>query len=218
MTGEETGIAVGLKVVLVTADGEIVEHPRRYQKAERPLANAQRRVSRRKKGGKRRTKALKLLARAQQQVPRQRSDCHQKTALALVREDDTLYLEDLQARTLSRRPQATPDGNGGDRHTGAAHKAGLNNAIHDAGGYAFRRIRPCQAAWAGKRVEAVPPASTTQDCSGCGERVYKRLSVRTHVCTNCGLMLDRDETAARTIRRAGQARQALPWPVAASVA
>jgi transposase len=29
--------------------------------------------------------------------------------------------------------------------------------------------------------------------------------VRTHVCTNCGLVLDRDETAARTIPWAGQA-------------
>jgi putative transposase len=35
------------------------------------------------------------------------------------------------------------------------------------------------------------------------------LSVRTHVCPSCGLVLDRDENAARNIRRAGQARQAL---------
>jgi putative transposase len=218
LTGQETGIDVGLKVFLVTADGEIVENPRRYRKAERQLAKAQRRVSRRKKGGKRRKKAVKLLARAHQKVQRQRRDFHQKTALALVREYDTIYLEDLQARNLSRRPQATPDGNGGYLHNGAAQKAGLNKSINDAGWYAFRRILTCKAEWAGKRVEAVPPAFTTQDCSGCGERVYKSLSVRTHVCTNCGLMLDRDENAALNILRAGQARQALTWPVAASVA
>jgi transposase len=135
-----------------------------------------------------------------------------------VREYDTIYLEDLQAPNLSRRPQATPDGNGGYLHNGAAQKAGLNKSINDAGWYAFRRILTCKAEWAGKRVEAVPPAYTTQDCSGCGERVYKSLSVRTHVCTNCGLMLDRDENAALNILRAGQARQALTWPVAASVA
>jgi putative transposase len=218
LTGNETGIDVGLKVFLVTADGAIVENPRHYRKAEKQLAKAQRRVSRRKKGGKRRKKAVKLLARAHQKVQRQRTDVHHKTALSLLHTYDTIYLEDLQVRNLSRRPEPTPDGNGGHLKNGASRKAGLNMSINDAGWYAFRCILTCKAAWAGKRVEAVPPAYTTQDCSGCGERVYKSLSVRTHVCTNCGLILDRDENAAQNILRAGQARQARTWPVAASVA
>jgi transposase len=51
---------------------------------------------------------------------------------------------------------------------------------------------------------------TTQDCSGCGYRVKKSLSMRTHVCPSCGLVLDRDQNAARNIldsalRTAGQA-------------
>src|ERR1700746_1602069 len=66
-------------------------------------------------------------------------------------------------------------------------------------------ILASKAEWAGKRVEAVPPAYTSQDCSGCGERVEKSLSVRTHVCPSCGLKLDRDENAARNIQWAGQA-------------
>ncbi len=52
--GRETGIDVGLKVFLITADGGSVENPRHYRKAERQLAKAQRRVARRKKGSKRR--------------------------------------------------------------------------------------------------------------------------------------------------------------------
>jgi putative transposase len=56
-------------------------------------------------------------------------------------------------------------------------------------------------------VLAVPPAFTSQDCSGCGERVPKSLSVRTHVCPACGLVLDRDENAAKNILRAGQAHR-----------
>jgi putative transposase len=58
--------------------------------------------------------------------------------------------------------------------------------------------------YAGKRAEAVNPAYTTQDCSGCGARIEKSLSVRTHVCTTCGLILDRDENAARNILWRGQ--------------
>jgi putative transposase len=60
----------------------------------------------------------------------------------------------------------------------------------------------------------VPPAFTSQDCSGvlpdgsrCTQRVAKSLSVRAHVCPSCGLVLDRDENAAKNILRAGQARQ-----------
>src|SRR5260370_22156844 len=74
---------------------------------------------------------------------------------------------------------------------------------------AFRSILEAKAAWAGRRVVAVPPAFTSQDCSGCGERVPKSLSVRTHVCTNCGLVMDRDENAAKNIQRAGQALRGL---------
>jgi putative transposase len=85
LTGNTTGIDVGLKVFLVTADGEIVENPRQYRKAEKQLAKAQRRVSRRKKGSKRRQKAVKLLARKHQKVRRQRTDFHHKTALYLLR-------------------------------------------------------------------------------------------------------------------------------------
>jgi putative transposase len=225
-TGHETGIDVGLKVFLISADGDTVQSPRQNRKAEKQLAKANRRVSRRKKGSKRRKKAVQLLARKHQKVRRQRTDFHHKTALYLLRTYDIIYLEDLQIRNMNRRPAPRPDGTGGYEHNGASRKAGLNKSIQDAGWYAFRRILTCKAAWAGKRVQAVLPAFTTQDCSGCGERVYKSLSVRTHVCNNCGLILDRDENAALNIlvagqagkHRAGQARQALTWPDGASVA
>jgi len=182
------------------------------------VKQAQRGVSRRTKGSKRWRKAVHQCAQNHQKAKRHRSDFDHKTALALVREYDVLYLEDLQIRNMSRRPAPIPDGNGGYEHNGASRKAGLNKSIHDAGWYAFRRILACKAAWAGKRVEAIPPQNTTQDCSGCGERIYTSLSVRTHVCTNCGLVMDRDANAALNMLRAGQARQARTWVDAPSVA
>jgi transposase len=48
-------------------------------------------------------------------------------------------------------------------------------------------------------VLAVEPAWTSQECSGCGSVVEKPLSVRTHVCPSCGLVLDRDQNAALNI-------------------
>jgi putative transposase len=206
-TGEETGIDLGLKVFLITAEGETVENPRHYRKAERKLKKAQRRVARRKKGSKRRKKAVQWLAKRHHKVRRQRTDFHHKTSLALVRVYDTIYLEDLQITNLSKRPAPKPDGNGGYLQKGASQKAGLNKSIQDAGWAQFRTILEGKAACAGHRVIAVPPAYTSQDCSGCGERVEKSLSVRTHVCSSCGLILDRDENAARNIQWLGQSLQ-----------
>jgi len=209
-TGQETGIDVGLKAFLITAGGEMVENPRHYRNAEKALQTAQRRVSRRKKGSKRRRKAAQVLAKKHQTVQRQRHDFHHKTALNLVRQFDTIYLEDLQVKNLSRRPKAIPDENGGYEHNGASKKAGLNKSIHHAGWAQFRSILEGKAAYTGRRVVAVPPAYTSQDCSGCGKRVEKSLSVRTHVCTTCGVVLDRDQNAAKNIQWLGQSLAGSP--------
>src|SRR5690242_19110054 len=92
-TGRETGIDVGLKVFLITAEGERVANPRQYRKAEKALKKVQKRVARRTKGSKRRQKAVHVLSKQHQQVRRQRRDFHHKTALALVRQYDVIYYE-----------------------------------------------------------------------------------------------------------------------------
>ena len=158
---------------------------------------------------------MKLLAKKHQHVRWQRTDFHHKTALTLVRQYDVIYVEAIQPANLSRRPAPVPDGNGGYLPNGASAKVGLNKSIQDAGWGRFLNILACKAAWAGKRVEVVSPAFTTQDCSRCGERKQKSLSVRPHVCTNCGLVLDRDENAARNIQWAGQALRGVPTLVGA---
>jgi putative transposase len=212
-TGQETGIDVGLKVFLITADGTSVENPRHYRTAEKALRKAQRRVARRKKGSKRRKKAVKFLAKTHQKIQRQRRDFHHKTARILLQQYDVIYLEDLQVRNLVR-----------NHH--------LAKSISDASWRQFRTILEGKAAYASRRVIAVPPAFTSQDCSGvlldgsrCPERVQKSLSMRTHVCPRCGLVLDRDENAARNIlrlgreqqRREGHSRQTLTWADTPSV-
>jgi putative transposase len=104
LTGRETGIDVGLKVLLVPADGEPVPNPRYYRKGEKQLAKAHKRVSRRTKGSKRWWKAVGNCAKRHLKVKRQRRDFHHKTALDLLRQYDTISLEDLQVRNLVRNP------------------------------------------------------------------------------------------------------------------
>jgi putative transposase len=206
LTGEQTGIDLGLESFATLADGTQVANPRIFRVAERHLRRAQRRVSRRTRGSHRRRKAVHLLARAHQRVRRARADFHHKTALALVRQYDTLYHEDLQTANMLR-----------NHH--------LAKSIADAGWSGFLRTLSCKAADAGKTVVAVPPAYTSQACSGCGVLVYKGLSIRWHLCPDCGTSLHRDHNAAKNILRVGterrglgQSPQARTWPVGASVA
>jgi putative transposase len=205
-TGQETGIDLGLESFAALADGTMLHNPRCYHKAEAYLRRCQRRVARRKKGSNRRRKAVKLLARAHQKIRRQRRDFHHKTALALVRQYDAIYHEGLRTANMLK-----------NHH--------LAKSIGDAGWSQFLSILSFKAACAGRSVVAVPPAYTSQACSGCGVIVAKGLSVRWHQCPECETSLHRDHNAARNVLRlgrqrsgAGQAPQAPTRPAGASVA
>jgi putative transposase len=173
------------KTVTISKEADGWCSPGWYRRTERALKTAQRRVSRRKQGSNRRRKAVTLLAKAHQKVRRQRQDFHHKTALALVREHDVVYHEDLQTANMVK-----------NHH--------LAKSISDAGWAAFLTILTYKAACAGRRVVAVNPAFTSQRCSGCGVLVQKGLSVRWHRCPDCGTSLHRDHNAAKNIERLGQ--------------
>jgi putative transposase len=205
-TRQETGIDLGLESFATLADGTMIHNPRCYRKAEAYLRRCARRVARRKKGSHRRRKAVKLLARAHLKVKRQRQDFFHKEALSLVRAYDTIYYEDLQTAHLLK-----------NHH--------LAKPIADAGWSGFLSILSFKAACASRSAEAVPPAYTSQACSGCGVLVSKGLSVRWHECPECGTSLHRDHNAALNIlalgkkqRGAGRALQALTWVDPPSVA
>jgi len=55
----------------------------------------------------------------------------------------------------------------------------------------------------GKTFVRVPPRGTTQECSRCGATVHKTLRDRVHNCPYCGLVMDRDENAAKNILARG---------------
>jgi putative transposase len=188
-TGQETGIDLGLEAFATTSTGERIFHPGWYRKAERALKTAQRRVARRKKGSARRRKAVGLLACAHLKVKRQRQDFHHKVALRLAQQNDAIYHEDLQTANMVR-----------NHH--------LAKSISDAGWSQFLSILSAKAAWAGRTVVAVPPAYTSQTCSGCGVLVHKGLSVRWHACPDCGTSLHRDHNAAKNILRLGREERA----------
>ncbi len=187
LTDQETGIDLGLESFATLADGSPIANPRIFRVAELNLKRAQRRVSRRVKGSHRRRKAVVLLAKAHQHVHNQRRNFHHQEACKLVQQYDVIYHEDLRVRNLVQN------------HS-------LAKSIADAGWSAFLAILTFKAASAGKRVQAVNPACTSQTCSGCGVIVQKGLSVRWHQCPECGTSLHRDHNAAVNILRLGQAQ------------
>src|SRR5690606_4787958 len=62
-TGNAVGIDVGIHHLLATSENEVVENPRWYRAEQQKLRVIQRRVSRRKKGGGNRRKAVLELQR-----------------------------------------------------------------------------------------------------------------------------------------------------------
>jgi transposase len=79
----------------------------------------------------------------------------------------------------------------------------LAKGIADASWGLFIDILTDKAARAGHQVIQVPARFTSQKCHRCREIVQKSLSVRTHICTSCGYVEDRDVNAAKNILQAG---------------
>ncbi len=179
-TGRAVGIDVGVTDLAVTSDAEFFPKLAAYRKAEKRLQYLQRMVSRRKKGSNRRKKAVLLLARQHEKVANQRRDAAHKISTKLIREHDLIAHEDLKVKNMVKNPH-------------------LAKSIQDAGWSLLFNLLAGKACDAGRQVVAVPPAFTSQICSGCGELVPKPLSQRQHTCPHCGLSLQRDVNAAKNI-------------------
>jgi len=180
-TEKAVGIDVGLKDFLVTSDNESVPIPQFARLSEKRRRLLNKSLSRKKnKGTKRRQKAGKKLSKHYQKVARQRRDFHFKTAKWLLDKYDITAHEDLNIIGLA--------------------KTRLSKSILDAGWGEFIGIVATKAERAGLLTVAVNPKGTTQNCSGCGAKVPKDLSVRWHSCL-CGTELSRDHNAAINIKK-----------------
>jgi IS605 OrfB family transposase len=179
-TGKQVGIDVGLKAYYTDSEGNTVDNPRHYRKAEQKLKRLQRAVSRKQKKSSNRKKARKQLARVHLQVQRQREDFARKTASTLISSHDLIAFEDLKIRNMVK-----------NHH--------LAKSIHDAGWGTFISWVKAYGLMHNIPVIAVAPQFTSQQCSACDAMVKKSLSVRTHICTSCGVVLDRDHNAALNI-------------------
>ncbi|MFF4080895.1 RNA-guided endonuclease InsQ/TnpB family protein [Streptomyces sp. NPDC001777] len=189
VNGNAIGIDVGLHHLLTLSTGEKIANPRHERRDRARLALAQRRLAKKARGdGANRRKARRKVAKIHARIADRRRDHLHKLTTRLVRENQTLVIEDLTVRNMVKN------------HT-------LARAISDAAWAEFRNMLEYKANWYGREVIAVDrffPSSRL--CSTCGTlRARMPLHVRTWTCENCGATHDRDVNAAKNLLAAGLA-------------
>ncbi|TDO47057.1 putative transposase [Kribbella sp. VKM Ac-2571] len=188
------GVDLGIKSLAMLAgpEGEpqTVPNPKHLDAALRKLGKLSRRVSRRvgpdRRSGRipsnRWKRANAQRNRVHHTVAYQRADALHKLTTDIARKYGTVVMEDLNVAGMLRNRR-------------------LARRIGDAGFGEIRRQLAYKTQWNGGRLVVADrwfPSSKT--CSGCGVVKAKLLlSERNYNCESCGLVMDRDENAARNL-------------------
>ncbi|MER5596298.1 RNA-guided endonuclease TnpB family protein [Streptomyces sp. NPDC002265] len=185
-TEAAVGIDIGLDHLLTLSTGEKVFNPRHERRDRGRLAQAQRRLARKAGGGgANRRKARGKVAKVYARITDRRRDHLHKLTTRLVRENQTIVIEDLVVRNMVKNGH-------------------LARAISDAAWSEFRGMLEYKGRWYGREVIAIDrwfPSSKL--CSACGTLQDRMpLGVRVWTC-DCGATHDRDVNAAKNILAVG---------------
>ncbi|MBD1926436.1 IS200/IS605 family element transposase accessory protein TnpB [Trichocoleus sp. FACHB-90] len=182
------GIDAGITSLIATSDGEKIANPKHFKRLRHKLRKAQKALSRKVKGSNNREKARHKVARIQAAIADARKDFLHKLTTRLVRENQTIAVEDLAVKNMMKN-----------------HK--LAQAIADASWSELVRQLEYKCQWYGRTLVKIDrwfPSS--KRCGKCGHVVDKmRLDVREWDCPECGTHHDRDINAAQNILAAGLA-------------
>ncbi|MEW2328733.1 RNA-guided endonuclease TnpB family protein [Micromonospora chersina] len=186
----EVAVDAGITSLLTLSTGKKITNPCFERAERRKLAKAQRDLSRKERDSANRARARLRVARIHARIADRRRDHLHKLTTRLVRENQTVVIEDLSVCNMLRN-----------------HR--LARVISDAAWSDLRRMLEYKADWYGRKVIPVDrwlPSSKT--CSVCG-RIHTTLTldVRTWTCPGCGAEHDRDINAARNILAAGLAER-----------
>lgn len=186
------GLDMGIASLITTSDGELVCNPKPYKIHKRKLAHAQKHLARKVKGGKNHQKAKRKVARIHRKISDIRKDQLHKLTTRLVRENQSIAIEDLAVRNMLKN------------HC-------LAGSISDSGWSTFRSMLEYKCVWYGRDLRVVDrwfPSSKT--CSCCGHvEANMPLNVRNWTCPQCATAHNRDINAAKNILAAGLVVNAL---------
>ena len=186
-TGKSVGVDMGLKDLLVTSEGEKFKNNRYTRKYESKLAKAQQHLSRKKKGSRGFENQRLKVAKLHEKIANSRADYLHKCSISLIRRYDTICIEDLNVKSMTR-----------NHH--------LAKSISDVSWGKFISMLTYKAEWNGKKIVKVDrffPSSQTCNVCGYVNEQIKDLSVREWECPHCHTHHDRDINAAINILRFG---------------
>jgi putative transposase len=187
-TTGEVGLDAGLTALVTLSTGEKILNPKHLDRHRARLARAQRDLSRKQKGSKNRAKARARVARAHARIADARRDHLHKLSTRLVRENQTVVVEDLNV-------------------SGMVRNRSLARSIADAAWAELARQLTYKADWYGRtlvKIDRWYPSS--KRCAACGHVVDRLpLQVRSWACPACDTTHDRDINAAINILAAGLA-------------
>lgn len=177
------GIDLGIKDFLVTSEGEVIDNLKFLRNSIDRLKVLQRRASKKQKGSSNRKKANKRVAVLHEKITNQRKDFLHKTSTKLIRENQTICLEDLGISNMMKN-----------------HK--LAQAISDVGWGEFNKMIEYKAEWYGAnilRIGRFEPSSKACECGSINKELT--LSDRIWECKSCGRVNERDFLASRNIKK-----------------
>jgi putative transposase len=182
------GIDLGVTSLVALSNGEKVANPKGFKAKRAKLKRVQKAISRKVKGSNNRRKAALKVAKVHQQIGDARTDFLHKLTTRLVRENQTIAVEDLAVKNMVKNRK-------------------LALAISDASWGELVRQLEYKCDWYGRNLVKIDrwfPSS--KRCGDCGHIVEKLpLNIREWNCPSCGATHDRDLNAANNILAAGLA-------------
>ena len=185
--GGRIGIDVGIKEFYSDSNGNVVSNPKYLEKTMSKLIREQRKLSRKQKNSNNRNKQRVKVASVHEKIANQRNDFLQKQSTLLIRENQTICIEDLNVKNMIRNHKLA-------QHIGSASWSKFFDML------AYKSI------WYGNDVVKVPtmyPSSQTCSCCGYKNPQVKNLAIRVWECPNCHAVHNRDTNASINILKKG---------------
>lgn len=183
---KSVGLDVGITSLLITSDGDKIANPKHFKRQRKKLKRVQKSLNRKKKGSNNRNKARVKVALVHGKIADSRLDFLHKLTTRLVRENQTIVVEDLSVKNMVKN-----------------HK--LAQSISDAAWGELIRQLEYKCKWYGRTLVKVDrwfPSS--KRCGHCGYIVESLpLDVREWDCPKCRAHHDRDVNAARNLLAVG---------------
>ena len=179
------GIDLGIINFVADSDGNKVKSPLFLKRELKKLKVAQQNLFRKKKGSVNRRKARFIVSKIHETIEHKRDDFLHKLSYRYVTSYDTICIEKLNIKNMSKKERFWNKRN-----------------MLDCSWGKFTSLLKFKAGSAGTKILEVNPRNTTKTCNCCGAIKNMSITQRVYEC-GCGNSLDRDINSARNILAQG---------------